>query len=119
MTNHKLATLEKMLYLIRQRENLLSQINQIDRKLDGLQTSSAIIAEVIPAKVKRQKDRRKGKTQNLVFSALKAGASKGLSVAEIAKKTKIHPPTLRVWIYTSGKKLGLRKIAPGRFALPT
>lgn len=114
-----LATLEKMLPLIREREMLLSQLAEITRRLEGLQTGSPVAAKKTSSHAKASIRRGRGKSQRLVLSALRTAGAKGLSIKEIAKKTKIHLPTLRVWIYTAGKNLGLRKVSPGRFAFPS
>jgi len=116
MTDPNLAILEKMLPLIRQKEALLLELAQITRRLEEFETGLSVAKEMHPTTRTARKGRRKGKTEELVLGALNAAGDHGLSVKEIAEKTRIHTPTLRVWIYTAGKKLGLRKIAPGRFA---
>jgi hypothetical protein len=40
-----------------------------------------------------------------------------LSVAEVAEKIGAKPKNIAPWIYTDGKKLGVKKVSKGRFAL--
>jgi hypothetical protein len=113
--------LEQAVELLKQRELLLSKLDNVNRHLQRLENGQAHIPFVQDSgnnsaiSPKRGKQRRK--LQPSILKALNAAGAKGLSVKELAAQIKTSPASLSVWLYTTGKKTpGVKKIAPGTFA---
>ncbi len=114
-----LQSLEKLLPLVQSRENLLARIAAINAELKILETGGGRKVERaknLPKAPNTISKRPRGKLQKSVLKTLKAAGAKGLKVSAIAEKAKVHPPSLRVWLYTAAHKLGVVKVSPGVFA---
>jgi hypothetical protein len=122
--NLSVKQLEHAVELLKERENLQSKLDEVNRQLQHLENGRAHI----PIAQDRVNDsansprlskrlRRRRKLQPSILKALNAAGAKGLSVKELAARIKTNPASLSVWLYTTGKKItGLKKVAPGIFA---
>jgi hypothetical protein len=123
LSNLSLNQLEQAVHLLKEQEALQSRLDEVNRHLRHLESgkvSGALLKKsvtdsaVSPKPGKRLRRRRK--LQPSIFKALSAAGPKGLSVKELAAKIKTSPASVRVWLYTTGKKItGLKKVTPGIF----
>lgn len=125
ITNLSVKQLERAIELLKQREALQSQIERIDHQLREIENGKFAITEIKetherlagPQKIRRRVRRRRN-VQQAVLKALKIAGAKGLTVKELAFRAKVKTGTLRTWLYTTGKKkAGIKKLAPGTFAV--
>jgi len=122
--------LQLLLNLTRKREAIAADLEQIEKRISGLFGNHKTLPK--PArkgrppgkKAKASPARRsstrvpRGTLKEKVLAALKAAGGEGLAVRDVAEKIGAKKAAVNVWFYTTGKKVaGLKKIAPGRFAL--
>ena len=105
----------------------LKQVLALREKIDGLQNELVAILTAPAAPItKTKKGRklsavgakpsRKGGNKEKILAALQAAQS-GITVPDLAKQLQMKAANVRAWIYTTGRKLGVRKIGRGVFAL--
>ena len=99
----------------------LDEVNRHLRHLENGKVSGDLAQKSVndsPASQKPGKRfRRRRKLQPSILKALSAAGAKGLSVKELAAQIKRSPTSVRVWLYTSGKKIAaIKKVAPGIFS---
>jgi len=124
--------LQLLLNLTRKREAIAADLEQIEKRISGLfgnhetQPKPATTRKGRPpgrkakgSPAKRSNTRvPRGTLKEKVLAALKAAGREGLAVRDVAEKIGAKKTAVNVWFYTTGKKVaGLKKIAPGRFAL--
>jgi len=60
---------------------------------------------------------KRGALKTKVINALKAAGKNGLHVKDLAKKLKAKEPNLRVWFYSTGKKIkNIKQTKPATYA---
>jgi hypothetical protein len=125
INNLSVKQLEHAVELLKLREALQSQIEGIDHQLYEIENGKFTVTDINerparltdPQKVKLRVHRRKN-VQRAVLKALKTAGSEGLTVKELAFRAKVKTGSLRTWLYTTGKKIvGIKKVAPGTFAV--
>ena len=124
LSNLSLKQLGQAIPLLKEREVLRSKLDDVNRRLQHLESgkvSNDLAQESVNDSSAFQKSakrlRRRRKLQPSILKALNAAGAKGLSVNELAAQIKRSPASLRVWLYTTGKKIaGIKKVAPGIFA---
>ncbi len=111
------SDLEKLIHLIREKEEIQGKLDKINAELDSIETTAATAKRPAPTR-KGRKSRRRGGLKDAILKKLQAAGKAGLSVNELATGIGASPGSVRVWVYTVGKTVkGLQKLAPGRFAL--
>ena len=122
LLNLSIKQLEQAVYLLKEREALQSRLDDVNRHLQRLENGRTHIP-IAQDRVKdsvnppKQGKRRRRKLQPSILKALSVAGAKGLSVKELAAQLKTSPASVRVWLYTTGKKVtSIKKIAPGIFA---
>ena len=124
LSNLSIKQLEHAVELFKEREALQSKLDDVNHRLQRLengQVSGDLAQESVNNSAASQKSgkrlRRRRKLQPLILKALSAAGAKGLSVKELSAQIKTSPASVRVWIYTTGKKVvGIKKLAAGIFA---
>ncbi len=130
--------LKLLLGLTKRKEAIAADLHKLEAKIAGLfgiHTGPAKSSSKAPAKrgrpAKKPKAAQKpkaakktrtrvarGTLKEKVLTVLKEAGAEGLGVGEVADKIGAKKAAVNVWFYTTGKKVaGLKKIAPGKFAL--
>ena len=60
---------------------------------------------------------KRGAVKEQIVAALKKAGAKGISVKELSTKLDIKPGNIHVWFATTGKTVGVEKVAPGVYRL--
>lgn len=110
------ATLRQIVSLSEKREKLLSEVGKIESEIRSLETSKPLPKRVGPPK-QALVEGRYGRLKDAILAELQAAGAAGISVREVASKLGTKPVNLYVWFSSTGKKLGIRKIGPGKYAL--
>jgi len=82
--------------------------------------SKATKAPATKAKVEAPvaaKSGRKGGVKEQIVAILQKAGAKGISVKDIAEKLDVKPGNVHVWFATTGKSVGVDKVAPGVYRL--
>ncbi|SRR5579862_787027 len=129
--------LQLLLDLTRRKEAIAADLEQLERRIASLYDGKHVDAEATTPKVGRRRGRPPGKKpkaapvaksgkkrttrgslKEKVLEVLRSAGGEGLAVGDVADKIGAKKAAVNVWFYTTGKKIeGLKKIAPGRFAL--
>jgi hypothetical protein len=111
------SDLQRLVHLIRAKEKIQGKLDRINAALNSIETPAGVAKVSAPTR-KGRKSRRHGGLKDAILKQLHAAGKAGLTVKELATGTGASLGSVRVWVYTEGKKAkGLKKIAPGRFAL--
>lgn len=70
-----------------------------------------------PRKPRRPRKGRRGALKEKIVAELQAAGKAGVSVKELAAKLGVKSQNVHVWFSTTGKTVGAKKIAPGKYAL--
>ena len=123
--------LQLLLDLTRKREAIAADLKQLEEKIAGLFGNHETLPKTsapkrgrpgrkpkaAPPKASKTRVPR-GTLKEKVLAVLKDAGGVGLRVGDVAEKIGAKKAAVNVWFYTTGKKVaGLKKIAPGRFAL--
>ena len=110
------ADLEKILALLREKEEIESRLEQINRQLAEIESGEKLNSPVpVP---KRRRIRRRGGLKEAIIEKLRVAGKAGLTVKDLAASISASPGSVRVWVYTAGPKTkGFRKLGPGKFAI--
>ena len=119
-----LTQLEHIVGLLKEKEALQTKLGDVNRHLQRMESGkgSALSApeslnRSTRSKRVKKRSRRRGGLHQAVLKALTSAGAKGLTVKQLAVKAKVKQSSLRVWLYTSGKKIvGFKKVSPGIFA---
>ncbi len=118
-----LEVLRELIALKEKREQLQSEIEQLDAEIAALSSGrrKAKAKKAKKAKTKRAAKKRSGKRKggitNKVVAALKAVGSEGISIQQLAAKLKINPQNLYVWFSATGKSMPeVKKVARATYA---
>lgn len=124
--------LQLLLDLTRKKEAIAADLKQLEEKIAVLFGNHETQPETTtkrkgrpPGKKPKSAQPKKSKTRaprgtlkEKVLAVLKAAGAAGLAVRDVAEQIGAKKAAVNVWFYTTGKKVaGLKKIAPGRFAL--
>ncbi len=111
------AGFKRIAKLIAKKESLLQKVAMIDLALDAFELGEkASGAE--PKKVTSRKRSKRIKLKEQIIAALKEVGAKGHTARELAEKLNVKINNVRVWFYTTGKKVsGLKKSKDGRYSL--
>jgi len=63
------------------------------------------------------KSGRKGGVKEQIVALLQKAGAKGISVKDISEKLGVKPGNIHVWFATTGKTVGVDKVAPGVYRL--
>jgi hypothetical protein len=120
------ATLRKMIKLSKRKEELMSQIQEIDRQMAGIEREVEVRASLrsprrtrlatrIPS---RSKPNQRGALKAKILAALRRARRRGMTVGQLSKKLGVKSANLYVWFADTGRNVrGLRKIAPAKYRL--
>jgi len=119
------ATLQNLIKLTEHREALLKEIEKIDKAVnaafEGKNKPSNLSGS---ARAKRKVGRagtkggKSGKFKRKILEALQESGSPGITVKELAERIGVKINKLRIWFYTTGKKLGaIEKNGVSRYRL--
>lgn len=120
--------LQLLLDLTRRKEAIVADLKQLEDKIAALFGNPATASTTTTTPKRRGRKPKakqapktrvaRGTLKEKVLGLLKEAGAAGLSVGEVADKIGAKKAAVNVWFYTTGKKVaGLKKIAPGRFAL--
>jgi hypothetical protein len=129
------ATLRNVLRLAEKRDALVAKIEKLEKTINSAAPSKAkpeapakrrgrpakVVAaapakKAVVAKAAKSSGRR-GAVKEQIIAALKAAGSKGVSVKDLASKLDIKAGNIHVWFATTGKTVGVAKVAPGVYRL--
>ena len=120
------ATLRKMIKLSKRKEELMSQIQEIDRQLAGIEREVEVRASLRSPKrtrmamgiASRSKPNQRGALKARILAALRRARRRGMTVGQLSKKLGVKSANLYVWFADTGRNVrGLRKIAPAKYRL--
>ena len=120
------TTLRKMIKLSEHKEKLMSQIQEIDRQMAGIQrevethasTGARKQAKVTTRKGFRSRPSRRGALKAKILGALRGAGRRGLTVGQLSNKLGVKSANLYVWFADTGRNVrGLKKIAPAKYRL--
>lgn len=118
--------LKSIAKLVERKENLLQQVEDIDKQLDRYQASPAA-TQSTPARKPRTAakrgrkpgaKKRRGAMRDKIVAELESAGSEGVTVKELAEKLGTKPANISVWFYTTGAKIpNIKKVAPATYAM--
>ncbi len=74
-------------------------------------------AKAVKAPAAAKTSGKRGAVKEQIVAALKKAGAKGISVKELSTKLDIKPGNIHVWFATTGKTVGVDKVAPGVYRL--
>jgi hypothetical protein len=116
------ATLRKMIKLSKRKEELMSQIQEIDRQMAGIEREVEVRASLrSPRRTRmasRSRPNQRGALKAKILAALRGAGRRGMTVGQLSKKLRVRSANLYVWFADTGRNVrGLRKIAPAKYRL--
>lgn len=110
------------LKLIEKRDSLLKELQSLEKAIakvgSGKISAPRGRRKKAGAKVSRRKSgRRRGALKAKILAALKAAGDKGVAVKDLSKKLAVKNQNIHVWFSSTGRKLGIQRIAAGRYRL--
>ena len=127
-TNIPSAALRQLVKLSERKEALMTQIQEIDRRMVRLQgkfgvpsASAGRSAPVTVSRARPSQSRRRTKRGALkakIVQALRAAGRKGATIRELSKKLGVPSANLYVWFNGTGRNTrGIRKIGVAKYRL--
>lgn len=115
------TTLRAIVSLCEKRDDLLIQVAKVEASLRAFDDFSQK-SDPIPDRSRQRPYReasggRRGKVKDLIIAELQAAGKGGVSVKELAPQLGLKAQNLHVWFNTTGKKLGAKRIGPGKYRL--
>ncbi len=119
--------LNRLVELIKHKEQLQAQLTQIDAELQSLESGSPLpkkrgrkpgrpsgsILATKPAKTRKRGKRLKGS----LLKALETAGAAGITVKELSAKLNVKPGNIFSWFYTTGKKVkGIKKVGEAKYS---
>jgi hypothetical protein len=120
------ATLRKMIKLSKRKEELMSQIQEIDRQMAGIEREVEVRASLrSPRRTRmaargasRSRPNQRGALKAKILASLRGAGRRGMTVGQLSKKLGVKSANLYVWFADTGRNVrGLRKIAPAKYRL--
>lgn len=116
------ATLRKMIKLSKRKEELMSQIQEIDRQMAGIEREVEVRASLRSPRRTRMaspsRPNQRGALKAKILAALRGAGRRGMTVGQLSKKLGVKSANLYVWFADTGRNVrGLRKIAPAKYRL--
>ncbi|PYK37358.1 MAG: hypothetical protein DME49_11950 [Verrucomicrobia bacterium] len=128
-TNIPSAALRQLVKLSERKEALMTQIQEIDRRMVGLQSkfgvpslSAGRSAPVTVSRARRSRNRRRrtkrGALKEKIVRALRIAGHKGATIRELSEKLGVPSANLYVWFNGTGKNVrGVKKIGVAKYRL--
>ena len=128
-TNIPSAALRQLVKLSERKEALMTQIQEIDRRMVRLQgkfgvpsASAGRSAPVTVSRARRSRNRRRrtkrGALKEKIVQALRAAGRKVATIRELSKKLGVPSANLYVWFNGTGRNTrGIRKIGVAKYRL--
>ena len=128
-TNIPSATLRKMIKLSERKEALMTQIQEIDRRMVQLQSEFGVPslsagggAPVTVSRARRSQGHRRrtkrGALKEKIVQALRSAGRKGATIRELSRKLGAPSANLYVWFNGTGKTIrGIKKIGVAKYRL--
>lgn len=132
-TNIPSATLRKMIKLSERKEALMTQIQEIDRRMVQLQSKFGVpslsagggapvtVSRAISRARRSQGHRRRtkrGALKEKIVQALRSAGRKGATIRELSRKLGVPSANLYVWFNGTGKNVrGIKKIGVAEYRL--
>jgi type II secretory pathway component PulJ len=120
------ATLRKMIKLSKRKEELMSQIQEIDRQMAGIEREVEVRASLRSPRrtgmatriASRSRPNQRGALKAKILAALRGAGRRGMTVSQLSKKLGVKSANLYVWFADTGRNVrSLRKIAPAKYRL--
>jgi hypothetical protein len=110
------SQLQKLIQLVKEKESLQSQLDQVNRSLATLESGDT--SSKGPDVAKRPaRRRRRARLKEGLLKKLQAAGKGGLTIKDLATSLKAKPASVSVWFYTTGKKVkGIKKVGKAKFA---
>jgi len=109
------SDLKQIAALLKEKEALLGRVAKIDAQLNHFGTSAPAARQPARRPVKKK---ARGQVKEHILAALRAAGKTGVTVKELAVQLGKKPQHVHIWFYTVGKRVkGMKKLAPGRYAL--
>ena len=127
-TNIPSAALRQLVKLSERKEALMTQIQEIDRRMVGLQSKFGVPslsagrgAPVTVSRARRSRNRRRtkrGALKEKIVRALRIAGHKGATIRELSEKLGVPSANLYVWFNGTGKNVrGVKKIGVAKYRL--
>ena len=117
----KPANLRVIVSLAEKREKLLAEVGQIETQIRGLEGGKPVAAARAAKAPKAVKTKvasgKRGAIKDAILGELEAAGKAGIAVKDIAPKLGLKNQNVHVWFSSTGKKLGVKRIGPGRYSL--
>lgn len=118
------GALRGLLKLLDKRDALLKKLKAVDAALAKAYSGSGGRAVPAPRRTKGKaapaggkKGRKRGALKAKIVAALKAAGDKGVAIKDLSKSLGVKNQNIHVWFATTGKKLGIQRVAAGRYRL--
>jgi hypothetical protein len=122
------STLRQLVRLTERKEQLLAQVQEIDRQMirvqdkfgipsrDGDQRAPVTVSRAPGGPVRRRSKR--GALKEKIVRALRSAGKKGATVGELSKKLRVPSANLYVWFNGTGRSVpGIKKIGIAKYQL--
>ena len=128
-TNIPSAVLRQLVKLSQRKEALMTQIQEVDRRMVRLQSKFGVpslrpgrSAPVTVSHAKRSQSRRRrtkrGELKEKIVRALRVAGHKGATIRELSEKLGVPSANLYVWFNGTGRNTrGIRKIGVAKYRL--
>lgn len=127
-TNIPSSTLRQLVKLSERKEALMTQIQEIDRRMVRLQSRFGVPslgsgrgAPVTVYGVRRSQSRRRtrrGALKEKIVQALRSAGRNGATIQELSKKLRVPSANLYVWFNGTGRNIrGIKKIGVAKYRL--
>jgi hypothetical protein len=128
-TNIPSAALRQLVKLSERKEALMTQIQEIDRRMVRLQSRFGVpslssgrgapvtVSRARPSQGRRRRTKR-GALKEKIVQALRIAGRKGATIRELSKKLGVPSANLYVWFNNTGKNVsGIKKIGVAKYRL--
>jgi len=118
-SNLSIAHLEELLAFVKKKLALSLDLEKIEKEIASFFGGGKPAPEAKAPKPPGRKASKipRGALKNRIIAVLEEAGADGISVAEIAEKLGAKKGSVNQWIYTTGKKVGVTKVARGRFVI--
>jgi hypothetical protein len=127
-TNIPSAVLRQLVKLSERKEALMTQIQEIDRRMVRLQSRFGVpslstgrgapITVARAGREARSRHTKRGALKEKIVRALRTAGHKGATIRELSKKLGVPSANLYVWFNGTGKNVrGIKKIGVAKYQL--